>query len=239
MTEGPLLSIEDLTVRYGAVVAVRGLSLAVPRGRTFAILGANAAGKSSLLKAVLGWHPAAGGRIRYESQDITSWPPWRRAAAGIAVVPERGRIFTDLTVGENLAMGDYLGGAHPTRDRIEEACRDFPVLTERLRHRAGDLSGGQQQMLAIARALIARPRLLIVDEVTSGLAPKLVTQVFDALATLPSRGITLLVAEQNARRALELADQAVVLSRGERVMAGPAAELRGERRLVEAYLGSQ
>jgi branched-chain amino acid transport system ATP-binding protein len=235
----PLLAVDGLTVSYGAVAAVRDMSFTVSSGQTFAVLGANGAGKSSLLKALLGWERPARGRVHLDGQDITAWPPWRRGRAGLAAVPEGGRVFADLTIAENLAMGAYGQGARPSEEQVRAACRDFPAIAERLGERAGDLSGGQQQMVAIARALIAQPRLLVVDEVTSGLAPKLVAQVFAALAELPGRGITLLVAEQNARRALEIADHALVMSRGQAVLSGLAAELLGDTRLLDAYLGAR
>lgn len=235
MSGRPLLAVDGLTVSYGAVAAVRDMSFTVSSGQTVAVLGANGAGKSSLLKALLGWERPARGRVHLDGQDITAWPPWRRGRA----VPEGGRVFADLTIAENLAMGAYGQGARPSEEQVRAACRDFPAIAERLGERAGDLSGGQQQMVAIVRALIAQPRLLVVDEVTSGLAPKLVAQVFAALAELPGRGITLLVAEQNARRALEIADHALVMSRGQAVLSGPAAELLGDTRLLDAYLGAR
>ncbi len=235
----PLLAVEGLSVSYGAVRALSDLSLAVPEGTAFAVLGANGAGKSSLLRAILGWERPVTGRIVLDGHDVTRWSPWRRAAAGLAVVPERGRVFTDLTVGENLRVGAYLRGARPTTGEVAAACERFPILARRLDDRAGALSGGQQQMLAIARALIARPRLLVIDEVTSGLAPQLVTEVFGALRELARGGMTLLLAEQNVRRALEVADHALVLQRGKIVLAGRADELRGDERLLHAYLGSR
>lgn len=234
----PMLVLDDLVVRYGAITAVDGVSFSVQSGEVFAILGANGAGKSSLLRTLLGWQRPAAGRLRFEGVDFTDEQPWRRAARGIAAVPESGRVFADLTVAENVGLGAYVEGRRPSNARLRDACRYFPELVDRFPDRAGSLSGGQQQMVAIARAMIGTPRLLLVDEVTSGLAPRLVAQVFDALDRLRETGITLLIAEQNARRALDIADRAVILQRGRIVIEGDAAELRTDPRLLDAYLGA-
>ncbi|MFI6322949.1 ABC transporter ATP-binding protein [Nonomuraea sp. NPDC050556] len=231
-----MLAVEGLEVRYGAVSAVSGVSLELAEGATSAVLGANGAGKTSLIKALMGWEKAASGRILFGGVDVTTWTPWRRARAGMAVVPERGRVYGDLTIEENLVMGAF--PRRPSRKEMLEVLERFPGMGERLREPARLLSGGQQQMIAIARALMARPRLLLVDEVTSGLAPLLVAQVFATLGDLAATGLTLLVAEQNARRALEITSRAIVLQRGRIALSGESAQLRAEPRLLDAYLGS-
>lgn len=231
-----MLAVEGLEVRYGAVSAVSGVSLELAENSTAAVLGANGAGKTSLIKALMGWEKAASGRIFFHGMDVTSWTPWRRARAGMAVVPERGRVYGDLTIEENLVMGAF--PRRPSRKEMLEVLERFPGMGERLREPARLLSGGQQQMIAIARALMARPRLLLVDEVTSGLAPLLVAQVFATLGDLAATGLTLLVAEQNARRALEITSTAIVLQRGRIALSGESAQLRAEPRLLDAYLGS-
>jgi len=228
----PLLEVEDLRVRYGSVEAVHGVSFAANAGEVTALIGANGAGKSSTLAAISGLVPA-GGRIRFDGRDIARVPPHAIVRAGVVQVPEGREILALMTVEENLLMG--LRG----RDRSElvSAYERFPILGERRALLAGTLSGGEQQMLAIARALLARPRLLLLDEPSLGLAPLIVKRVFDTLADLKHQGVTMLLVEQNALRALRLADRAYVMELGRIVLNGTGRELLGEEGVARTYLG--
>jgi len=228
----PLLEVEDLRVRYGSVEAVHGVSFAANAGEVTALIGANGAGKSSTLAAISGLVPA-GGRIRFDGRDIARVPPHAIVRAGVVQVPEGREILALMTVEENLLMG--LRG----RDRSElvSAYERFPILGERRALLAGTLSGGEQQMLAIARALLARPRLLLLDEPSLGLAPLIVKRVFDTLADLKRQGVTMLLVEQNALRALRLADHAYVMELGRIVMKGTGRELLGDEGVARTYLG--
>ena len=227
-----LLEVEDLRVRYGSVEAVHGVSFAANAGEVTALIGANGAGKSSTLAAISGLVPA-GGRIRFDGRDIARVPPHAIVRAGVVQVPEGREILALMTVEENLLMG--LRG----RDRSElvSAYERFPILGERRALLAGTLSGGEQQMLAIARALLARPRLLLLDEPSLGLAPLIVKRVFDTLADLKRQGVTMLLVEQNALRALRLADHAYVMELGRIVMKGTGRELLGDEGVARTYLG--
>jgi branched-chain amino acid transport system ATP-binding protein len=227
-----LLEIEDLRVRYGAIEAVHGVSLSVNAGEVTALIGANGAGKSSTLAAVSGLVPA-GGQIRFDGREILGTPPHAIVRTGIVQVPEGREILGRMTVEENLLMG--LRG----RDRSElgMAYERFPILRERRALLAGSLSGGEQQMLAIARALLARPRVLLLDEPSLGLAPLIVKSVFDALADLKRQGVTMLLVEQNALRALRLADRAYVMELGRIVMYGTGRELLRDEAVARTYLG--
>ena len=227
-----LLEVEDLRVRYGSVEAVHGVSFAANAGEVTALIGANGAGKSSTLAAISGLVPA-GGRIRFDGRDIARVPPHAIVRAGVVQVPEGREILALMTVEENLLMG--LRG----RDRSElvSAYERFPILGERRALLAGTLSGGEQQMLAIARALLARPRLLLLDEPSLGLAPLIVKRVFDTLADLKHQGVTMLLVEQNALRALRLADRAYVMELGRIVLNGTGRELLGEEGVARTYLG--
>lgn len=232
-----LLQVQDLNVRYGAITAVRELSFAVHEGESVAVLGANGAGKSSLVKALLGWTRPASGQIEFDGVPITTTAPWGKSRRGIAAVPEGGRVFGGLSIAHNLRIGG--GKRHSSEADVAAACRLFPELLDRLDQPAGTLSGGQQQMVAIARALMSRPRILIVDEVTSGLAPQLVAQVFRALERLAADGMTLLVTEQNARRALAITDRALLLQRGRLLLDRPSATVADDPQLRDAFLGAQ
>jgi branched-chain amino acid transport system ATP-binding protein len=229
----PLLEVEDLRVRYGAVEAVHSVSFAANAGEVTALIGANGAGKSSTLAAISGLVPA-GGRIRFDGRDIAGTPPHAIVRAGIVQVPEGREILAQMTVEENLLMG--LRG----RDRSDlgSAYERFPILRERRGLLAGTLSGGEQQMLAVARALLARPRLLLLDEPSLGLAPLIVKRVFDTLADLKSQGVSMLVVEQNALRALRLADRAFVMELGRIVMRGTGPELLHDEGVARTYLGA-
>ena len=228
----PLLEVEDLRVRYGAVEAVHGVSFAVNAGEVTTLIGANGAGKSSTLAALSGLVPA-GGRIRFDGRDIAGAPPHAIVRAGIVQVPEGREILAQMTVEENLLMG--LRGR--ARSDLDYAYERFPILGERRALLAGSLSGGEQQMLAIARALLARPRLLLLDEPSLGLAPLIVKRVFDTLADLRRQGITMLLVEQNALRALRLADRAYVMELGKLVMRGTGQELLRDEGVARTYLG--
>jgi len=228
----PLLEVEDLRVRYGAVEAVHGVSFAVNAGEVTTLIGANGAGKSSTLAAISGLLPA-GGRIRFDGRDIAGAPPHAIVHAGIVQVPEGREILARMTVEENLLMG--LRGR--ARSDLDAAYERFPILGERRALLAGSLSGGEQQMLAIARALLARPRLLLLDEPSLGLAPLIVKRVFDTLADLRRQGVTMLLVEQNALRALRLADRAFVMELGKLVMRGTGQELLRDEAVARTYLG--
>ena len=228
----PLLEVEDLRVRYGAVEAVHGVSFAVNAGEVTTLIGANGAGKSSTLAALSGLVPA-GGRIRFDGRDIAGAPPHAIVRAGIVQVPEGREILAQMTVEENLLMG--LRGR--ARSDLDYAYERFPILGERRALLAGSLSGGEQQMLAIARALLARPRLLLLDEPSLGLAPLIVKRVFDTLADLKRQGVTMLLVEQNALRALRLADRAYVMELGKLVMRGTGQDLLGDEGVARTYLG--
>lgn len=233
-----MLTLEGLTARYGPITATRNVSLSVAESETVALLGANGAGKSTTLACIMGIVSPGEGRITFEGKDITRLPPEETVRAGIALSPEGRRILRSLTVQENLMLG-----ASARRDKREIVTdRDrmfdkFPVLGSRSSQLAGTLSGGEAQQLAIARALMARPRLLLLDEPTLGLAPRLVDLVFDVVAELRSEGLTIVLVDQNATRAMELADRTYVLRQGEIVTEGTAAEIGGAAGLAEAYLG--
>ena len=233
----PLLEVRNLKVQYGGVTAVHDLSFQVESGEILVLIGANGAGKSSILRALSGIVPATG-RIFFEGTELTGVPAHRRVALGLAQVPEGRGIFGNLTVDENLRMGAWtLRTPEEIRSTRERVLSMFPRLQERLKQPSGTLSGGEQQMLAVARALLCRPKLLLLDEPSMGLAPKLVESLFGMLGDFQREGLTLLVVEQNATLALELASRACVLEAGEVRLEGTAEELRGHPALLEAYLG--
>jgi branched-chain amino acid transport system ATP-binding protein len=230
------LEIRDLTVGYGNVVAVRGVSFVVPERQVVALLGPNGAGKTSLLGGVSGLVRTSGGSVRVGDKDITRLPAQRVARNGLRLVPENRALFPDLTVLDNLQVGaGRLGRAERDR-RVERAFALFPVLGERARQAAGTMSGGEQQMLSIARALAAEPHVLLLDEPSMGLAPMVVASIVETVGRLRDEGLTVLVAEQNARAVLPLADRAVLMARGRVVLDGTAAEVR-EHIEAEGYLG--
>ena len=234
----PLLEIDNLVVKYGGVTALRGVSLRVDQGEVVALLGANGAGKSTLVRAVSGLIGKVGGIVRFAGNDITKTGASRIVGLGLIQVPEGREIFSRMTVRENLLMGAYRFGA-PSDDAMADVLALFPRLHERLDQRGGSLSGGEQQMLAIARGLLAKPNLLVLDEPSLGLAPKVAIQMFEILAALAKRGITILLAEQSARLALELADRAYVLANGRIHTSGNADELAESPEIIDAYLGGQ
>jgi len=234
-----LLHIQGLTLHYGAAQALFGVDLEVAEGETVAIVGANGAGKSSLLKAITGIVTPSGGRILFEGQDVTGQPPSRMASLGVTLSPEGREMFGDLSVRENLVLGAL--AAKPSkaelRRRMEEVFGRFPKLRERVEQPTATLSGGEQQMVAIGRALMARPRLLLLDEPSLGLAPLVTDEIFDIIHRLARAGTTILLVEQNARAALGIADEGYVMENGRIVMGGPADKLRDNEDIREFYLG--
>jgi branched-chain amino acid transport system ATP-binding protein len=239
MSDQPaLLQVDDLHVAYGAIRAVRGVSLRVPAGQLVALIGANGAGKSTILRTLSGLIKAASGTITFDGQDITRSRADRITARGLIHVPEGRQIIAPLTVEENLLMGAYTRSDAPAiRADLDRIYARFPRLADRRTQRAGLLSGGEQQMLAIGRALMAKPRLLMLDEPSMGLAPLLVDEVFRVLQEIKAEGTTLLLVEQNARQALAIADYAYVLERGEVAYADHASALAQDQRVIAAYLG--
>ena len=234
-----LLRLEDLHAGYGPIAALRGLDLVVAPGELVCLIGANGAGKTSTLRAISGLLPPARGRIVFDGREIQSEVPATILKAGIAHCPEGRRVFPYLTVAENLAMGAYV-----RRNRsaiaadVDEVCQHFPILAERRRQTAGTLSGGEQQMLAIARALMARPRLILFDEPSLGLAPTVVETTFAIIADIRRRGTTVLLVEQNAYAALRMADRAYVMETGRIVLEGAARDLLADDHVRRAYLGA-
>jgi branched-chain amino acid transport system ATP-binding protein len=233
-----VLKVERLVCRYGKVAAVRELSMEVAQGELVSLIGANGAGKTTTLKAISGVLPPAGGRIMFQGADITRAAPKRILEMGIAHCPEGRRVFPHMSVLENLEMGCYL-----RTDRVQIAddmgklFARFPILSERRHQAAGTLSGGEQQMLAISRALMSRPKLVLFDEPSLGLAPNLVERTFDIIKGIRAEGVTVVMVEQNAFAALELSDRAYVLDQGHVTMSGPGAALLNDPHVKAAYLG--
>ncbi len=232
-----MLSVRQLWTFYGSIPAVRGVSFEVPRGKVVTLVGANGAGKSTILNTISGLIAPRQGTVTFAGRDVTGWRADRIAVLGLVQVPEGRQVLARHTVEENLLLGAY-----PRRDRLvgddlTAIYRRFPQLVERRHLRAGSLSGGEPQMLAIGRALMARPRLLMLDEPSLGLAPLIVREVFRIVVELKEQGATILLVEQNARKALQIADYAYVLEGGRIVQEGPAADLQRDPRIVEAYLG--
>ena len=233
-----MLEVHELQVWYGAAPALWGVSLALGAGELLSVVGPNGAGKTTLIHALAGIQPARAGRILFEGRDITRLPPHLFCAAGIAVVPEGRRLFTEMTVLENLELGSILPAAKAhRRDSLAGVRELFPALREKLASPAGELSGGQQQMVAIARALMARPRLLLLDEPSLGLSPRIVEDVFDAVRTIHAQGVSVLLVEQNVQAAMSLADRAYVLEEGRIVAEGEPDDLLARPEIQRAYLG--
>ncbi|MGZ5249592.1 MAG: ABC transporter ATP-binding protein [Caldimonas sp.] len=233
-----MLEVRDLEVAYGAAPALWGVSLDVRAGEMVCVVGPNGAGKTTLINALAGILRTRGGRIAFEGQDITRLPPHRFCAAGIAVVPEGRRLFTGMSVLENLELGSYLPAARAGRRRsLDAALALFPALKEKLAAPAGELSGGQQQMVAIARALMARPRLLLLDEPSLGLSPLIVHDVFAAIRQINDEGVSVLLVEQNVATAMAVSDSAYVLEEGRIVAEGQPEALLARPEIQRAYLG--
>ena len=235
-TPGPLLRLESVDTYYGPIHILQGLTLEVGPGELVCLLGGNASGKSTTLKTVLGIVQPRNGTVRFEGEDVTSRSTSYRIGKGIAIVPENRRLFAPMTVRENLEMGAYLhgGGRKEDFDRVYEL---FPLLHQRRSQLAGTMSGGEQQMVAMGRALMGRPKLLLMDEPSMGLAPILVERNFEIIKQVHDSGVAILVVEQNANVSLSIADRGYVLSTGRLVLEGPAAELREHEDLRKAYLG--
>jgi branched-chain amino acid transport system ATP-binding protein len=233
-----LLEARQLSIAYGDAPAVWDASLSVDEGELVSVIGPNGAGKSTLVNTIAGLHRARGGQLTFAGLDLGAVASHLVCHHGIALVPEGRRLFTRMSVEENLEMGAYRGAARRARsESLARVYRLFPILSERRRQLAGSLSGGQQQMVAIGRALMARPRLLLLDEPSLGLAPAVVDHMFEIIRTIHAEGVAVLLVEQNVARALDIADRAYVLEGGRMVAEGPAAELRREPRVREAYLG--
>jgi len=235
----PLLTLRDLHVSYGNIAAVKGLDLQVYPGEIVTLIGSNGAGKSTTLRTISGLIHPRSGEVLFNGTRLNNMPGHKVVKLGICQAPEGRRIFPRMTVSENLDLGAFLrvdaDGVAEDRDRVLEL---FPILRERLSQKAGTLSGGEQQMLAVARALLGKPTLLLLDEPSMGLAPVLVDLIFETLATIRAQGITILLVEQNALAALDVADYAYVLESGHLSVEGRAAELKEDEKLISAYLGA-
>ncbi len=236
-----LLVVEDLSVRYDGVLALDAVSLSVPRGSLVAVIGANGAGKSSLVNAIVGVVPKAGGTVWLGGEDVSGHTPERLVSQGVVLVPERRELFAALTVEDNLRLGAYsryLRGDRDIRASAEAVYDTFPQLASRRRQLAGTMSGGEQQMLAMGRAMMARPALLLLDEPSLGLAPLIVEEIFRVVSDLKSAGTTVLLIEQNARAALRLADHGYLLETGSVLLSAQADDLARDERVASAYLGA-
>jgi len=233
-----MLTLENISVNYGAINALKGVSMHVEQGEVITLIGANGAGKTTTLRTVTGLLAPREGRVLFEGEEISGVPTHRLVARGIAMSPEGRGVFANLTVRENLRMGAYLRkDKREIAEDMENGFRLFPRLKEREQQKAGTLSGGEQQMLAMARALMSRPRLLLLDEPSLGLAPLVVHTIFEAIEEIRGKGTTILLVEQNAHAALGHSDRAYVLETGRIVMEGPSKQLAADPRIKEAYLG--
>jgi len=234
-----MYEVAGVAVNYGAAAAVSNVSLRIDAGELVVVVGPNGAGKSTLINAMAGVHPVASGRLAVDGQDITREPPHRFCDRGIAIVPEGRRLFVNLTVRENLELGSYRAEARRARgDSLKRVCALFPMLGERMDAPAGALSGGQQQMVAIGRALMARPRFLLLDEPSLGLSPMIVQDMFRAIREVNAEGVAVLLVEQNIAAALDLARRAYVLDEGRIAAEGEPANLMSRPEIQKAYLGT-
>jgi branched-chain amino acid transport system ATP-binding protein len=235
-----MLKLESVNISYGAIQAVRDVSIEVPRGEVVTIIGANGAGKSTLLKSIVGLEPVDGGRILFDGQDITAKPAHRRTGMGVALSPEGRGVFSDQSVRDNLLLGAYSrkDDIARTEQKIEQFFALFPRLKERQEQFAGTLSGGEQQMLAIARALMSEPKLLLLDEPSLGLAPLIIRDIFNTIRSLRETGLTILLVEQMANQALGVADRAYVLETGRITLQGKGCDLLNDPKVRAAYLGA-
>jgi branched-chain amino acid transport system ATP-binding protein len=235
-----MLNLDSVNVSYGAIQAVRGVSIEVPTGEVVTIIGANGAGKSTLLKSIVGLEPVTAGRVVLDGRDITATPPHRRTALGVALSPEGRGVFPDQSVRDNLLLGAYSKKSVTARteEKIERSFGLFPRLRERQEQFAGTLSGGEQQMLAIARALMSEPKLLLLDEPSLGLAPLIIKDIFNTIRTLRETGLTILLVEQMANQALGVADHAYVLETGRITHQGKGSDLLDDPKVRAAYLGA-
>ena len=236
--KSPLLVLDRLAVAYGGIQAVKGIDLAVGAGELVCLIGANGAGKTTTLKGVCGLLPIKSGAIRYRGDDITGRRSFELVRRGLVMVPEGRGVFGALTIEENLAMGAYIRDDRTAiREDVERVFTLFPRLKERRRQTAGTLSGGEQQMLAIGRALMSRPKLLLLDEPSMGLAPLMVQKVFETIIAVSREGVTILLIEQNAKLALEVSDRGYVMESGEIILEGEAGTLLHDPKVRAAYLG--
>jgi len=233
----PLLEVQDLHTSYGAIRALRGVSFKIEEGQVVSLIGANGAGKSTTLNSISGLLKPRAGKIIFQERDITGWRPDRVTKQRLIQVPEGRQVIANMSVAENLTIGTHVRQAGGAENDLNDIFKRFPRLKERRHQKAGLLSGGEQQMLAVGRALMMRPRLLMLDEPSMGLAPLLVNEVFDLIASIKAQGIPILLVEQNARKALQISDYAYVLERGEVVREGSADALRSDPAILSAYLG--
>ena len=237
-TRAPMLELRGVAISYGGIRAVKGIDLEVAHGELVCLIGANGAGKTTTLKGICGLLPLQSGSVRYDGGDVTGHPAFQLVRRGLAMVPEGRGVFAALTVDENLTMGAYARhDREAIRADIERVFALFPRLRERRRQTAGTLSGGEQQMLAIARAMMSRPRLLLLDEPSMGLAPLMVQKVFETILSVAKEGVTILLVEQNAKLALDVSDRGYVMESGEVTLAGKASALITEPKVRAAYLG--
>lgn len=234
-----MLQINQLVAGYGSITALKSIDLTVKAGTVVSLIGANGAGKTTTMKTIMGLLKPGGGRILFEGQDITGWPVHSIVERGISLVPEGRSILAQMTVLENLEMGAYLRKDQEVRQDLAKVFERFPILEERRQQLGGTLSGGQQQMLAIGRALMARPKLLLLDEPSMGLAPLVVADIFRVIEEISNEGTTILLVEQNVRQALKIAHYAYVMETGRIVLEGSAAEVAGNPKVLEAYLGGR
>jgi branched-chain amino acid transport system ATP-binding protein len=232
----PILALDDLSVAYGKVEAVRNVSLAIEPGSIVTVIGANGAGKTTLLNATMGILPATG-RINFEGTPLDRHPIEERVGLGLALVPERRELFGSMSVEDNLMLGGFRTSAAERAQSLAQVFTRFPRLQERRTQLAGTLSGGERQMLAMGRALMGKPRLLMLDEPSLGLAPLIVRDIFEIIVSLRKTGVSILLVEQNARAALQVADHAYVMELGEITTQGPASQLATDPRIIESYLG--
>ncbi len=236
--DAPLLELKGLQVAYGGIQAVKGIDLVVAQGELVCLIGANGAGKTTTLKGITGLQPVKGGSIHYAGEDITGKPAFQLVRKGLSMVPEGRGVFGALTIEENLAMGAYTRSDHVAiRQDVERVFTLFPRLKERRRQTAGTLSGGEQQMLAMGRAMLSRPKLLLLDEPSMGLAPLMVQKVFETVIAIAKEGVTILLIEQNAKLALEVSDRGYVMESGEVTLSGKASQLLSDPKVRAAYLG--
>ena len=237
-TPPPLLELSKLEVAYGGIQAVKGIDLEVGQGELVCLIGANGAGKTTTLKGICGLLPVKAGKIQYGGADITGKPAFQLVRRGLAMVPEGRGVFGALTIEENLAMGAYIrSDKDGIRSDIERVYHLFPRLKERRRQTAGTMSGGEQQMLAMGRAMMSRPKLLLLDEPSMGLAPLMVQKVFETIVTISGEGVTILLIEQNAKLALEVSKRGYVMESGEVTLSGAASSLLHDPKVRAAYLG--
>ena len=237
--EKVMLSFDKVSAHYGKIQALHEVSLHINQGEIVTLIGANGAGKTTLLGTLCGDPRATSGRIVFDDKDITDWQTAKIMREAVAIVPEGRRVFSRMTVEENLAMGGFFAERDQFQERIKWVYELFPRLHERRIQRAGTMSGGEQQMLAIGRALMARPKLLLLDEPSMGLAPLVVSEIFETIKEISAEGTTVLLVEQNVRQALKIADYAYVLETGKMVLDGKAEDVRTNPRVMEAYLGGR